>query len=124
MNTAQVLVELLKEYRVEHIFGVPGDTTMGFYDALLRALGYAECALPIQINYFLLSPMRWQAMSRCLSMYRRYRNWKRYLLYMLGSKHSNGRMPQAGKRKAYSSISYAAEWQTGSNVSKLIFESR
>jgi TPP-dependent 2-oxoacid decarboxylase len=29
MNTAQVLVELLKEYRVEHIFGVPGDTTMG-----------------------------------------------------------------------------------------------
>jgi acetolactate synthase I/II/III large subunit len=39
MNTAQVLVELLKEYRVEHIFGVPGDTTMGFYDALYAARG-------------------------------------------------------------------------------------
>ena len=33
MNTAQVLVELLKEYGVEHIFGVPGDTTMVLYDA-------------------------------------------------------------------------------------------
>ncbi|MGZ3601509.1 MAG: thiamine pyrophosphate-binding protein, partial [Ktedonobacterales bacterium] len=28
MNTAQVLVEMLKAYGVEHIFGVPGDTTM------------------------------------------------------------------------------------------------
>src|SRR6266851_1260288 len=37
MNTAQVLVELLKEYRVEHIFGVPGDTTMPLYDALYDA---------------------------------------------------------------------------------------
>jgi len=37
MNTAQVLVELLKEYRVEHIFGVPGDTTMVLYDALYAA---------------------------------------------------------------------------------------
>jgi len=37
MNTAQVLVELLKEYRVEHIFGVPGDTTMGFYGAFYPA---------------------------------------------------------------------------------------
>src|SRR5437764_13830294 len=37
MNTAQVLVELLKEYRVEHIFGVPGDTTMPLYDALYAA---------------------------------------------------------------------------------------
>jgi acetolactate synthase-1/2/3 large subunit len=34
MNTAQVLVELLKEYQVEYIFGVPGDTTMPLYDAL------------------------------------------------------------------------------------------
>ncbi len=39
MNTAQVLVELLKEYRVEHIFGVPGDTTMALYDALYAARG-------------------------------------------------------------------------------------
>jgi acetolactate synthase I/II/III large subunit len=37
MNTAQVLVELLKEYGVEHIFGVPGDTTMPLYDALYDA---------------------------------------------------------------------------------------
>ena len=39
MNTAQVLVELLKEYQVEYIFGVPGDTTMVLYDALYAARG-------------------------------------------------------------------------------------
>jgi acetolactate synthase-1/2/3 large subunit len=39
MNTAQVLVELLKQYGVEHIFGVPGDTTMPLYDALYAARG-------------------------------------------------------------------------------------
>ncbi|MBO0784129.1 MAG: thiamine pyrophosphate-binding protein, partial [Ktedonobacteraceae bacterium] len=39
MNTAQVLVELLKEYQVRHIFGVPGDTTMPLYDALYGARG-------------------------------------------------------------------------------------
>src|SRR5947209_6810007 len=39
MNTAQTLVELLKAYRVEHIFGVPGDTTMVLYDALYAARG-------------------------------------------------------------------------------------
>src|SRR5258708_11604949 len=39
MNTAQVLVELLKEYQVKHIFGVPGDTTMVLYDALYAARG-------------------------------------------------------------------------------------
>src|SRR2546429_8620738 len=37
MNTAQVLVELLKEYGVEYIFGVPGDTSMVLYDALYAA---------------------------------------------------------------------------------------
>lgn len=37
MNTAQVLVEMLKEYQVKHIFGVPGDTTMSLYDALYMA---------------------------------------------------------------------------------------
>ncbi len=39
MNTAQALVELLKEYGVEYIFGVPGDTTMVLYDALYAARG-------------------------------------------------------------------------------------
>jgi acetolactate synthase-1/2/3 large subunit len=39
LNTAQVLVEMLKEYQVEHIFGVPGDTTMVLYDALYQARG-------------------------------------------------------------------------------------
>src|SRR5947199_3506670 len=39
MNTAQVLVELLKEHRVEYIFGVPGDTTMVLSDALYAARG-------------------------------------------------------------------------------------
>jgi acetolactate synthase-1/2/3 large subunit len=39
MNTVQVLVELLKEYEVEYIFGVPGDTTMALYDALYAARG-------------------------------------------------------------------------------------
>ena len=37
MNTAQVPVEMLKDYGVEHIFGVPGDTTMVLYDALYHA---------------------------------------------------------------------------------------
>jgi thiamine pyrophosphate-dependent acetolactate synthase large subunit-like protein len=37
MNTAQVLVALLKEYRVEYIFGVPGDTSMSLYDAFYEA---------------------------------------------------------------------------------------
>ncbi|HLZ64041.1 MAG TPA: thiamine pyrophosphate-binding protein [Ktedonosporobacter sp.] len=39
MNTAQLLVELLREYGVEYIFGVPGDTTMVLYDALYAARG-------------------------------------------------------------------------------------
>jgi len=39
MNTAQILVELLKKYGVEHIFGVPGDTSMPLYDALYAARG-------------------------------------------------------------------------------------
>src|SRR5437667_11012111 len=39
MNSAQALVELLKEYGVEYIFGVPGDTTMALYDALYAAHG-------------------------------------------------------------------------------------
>src|SRR5215467_1330547 len=39
MNTAQALVELLKEYGVEYIFGVPGDTSMVLYDAFYAARG-------------------------------------------------------------------------------------
>jgi acetolactate synthase-1/2/3 large subunit len=39
MNGAQVLVEMLKAYDVEVIFGVPGDTTMPLYDALHAASG-------------------------------------------------------------------------------------
>ena len=37
MNGAQALVEMLKAYQVCHIFGVPGDTTVPFYDALYDA---------------------------------------------------------------------------------------
>jgi len=39
MNTAQALVALLKEYGVEYVFGVPGDTSMALYDALHAASG-------------------------------------------------------------------------------------
>lgn len=39
MNGSQVLVEMLKAYGVEVIFGVPGDTTMPLYDALHAARG-------------------------------------------------------------------------------------
>lgn len=39
MNTAEVLVEMLKAYEVEQIFGLPGDTTMELYDALYHARG-------------------------------------------------------------------------------------
>jgi len=34
MNGAQVLVKMLQEYQVRVIFGVPGDTSIPFYDAL------------------------------------------------------------------------------------------
>src|SRR6478672_5131581 len=39
MNGAEALVEMLKAYNVEVIFGVPGDTTMPLYDALHAARG-------------------------------------------------------------------------------------
>jgi acetolactate synthase I/II/III large subunit len=39
MNTAQVLVELLKEYGVEYVFGVPGDTSMALYNAFHATRG-------------------------------------------------------------------------------------
>jgi acetolactate synthase-1/2/3 large subunit len=34
MNGAQILVRTLRDHGVEHIFGLPGDTGMAFYDAL------------------------------------------------------------------------------------------
>ena len=34
MNTATALVEMLHRYEVRHIFGVPGDTSLAFYEAL------------------------------------------------------------------------------------------
>ncbi len=34
MNTATALVELLHRYEIRHIFGVPGDTSLAFYEAL------------------------------------------------------------------------------------------
>lgn len=37
MNAAEALVEMLKAYEVEHVFGLPGDTTMVLYDALYHA---------------------------------------------------------------------------------------
>ncbi|MCF8039031.1 MAG: thiamine pyrophosphate-binding protein [Desulfohalobiaceae bacterium] len=37
MNGAEVLVEMLKRYQVETIFGVPGDTSIPLYDALHAA---------------------------------------------------------------------------------------
>src|SRR4051812_6178110 len=34
MNTATALVELLHQYEVRHLFGVPGDTSLAFYESL------------------------------------------------------------------------------------------
>jgi acetolactate synthase I/II/III large subunit len=37
MNAAQALIEMLKAYGVDYVFGVPGDTSIPFYDALHAA---------------------------------------------------------------------------------------
>lgn len=37
MNGAQVLIQMLREYRVEVVFGVPGDTSLPLYEALYDA---------------------------------------------------------------------------------------
>jgi acetolactate synthase-1/2/3 large subunit len=37
MIGAQAIVEMLKEYQVEYIFGVPGDTSIALYEALYDA---------------------------------------------------------------------------------------
>ncbi len=39
MNGAELLVQTLREHGVEHIFGLPGDTGMAFYDALYHEPG-------------------------------------------------------------------------------------
>ena len=42
MQGARALVEVLAESGVEHVFGLPGDTGMAFYDALRNARGKIE----------------------------------------------------------------------------------
>ncbi|NIN70256.1 MAG: thiamine pyrophosphate-binding protein, partial [Anaerolineae bacterium] len=37
LNGGQLVVEMLKAYGVRYVFGVPGDTSLPFYDALERA---------------------------------------------------------------------------------------
>ncbi|MFW6136352.1 MAG: thiamine pyrophosphate-binding protein [Chloroflexota bacterium] len=37
LNGAQLVVEMLKAYHVRYVFGVPGDTSLAFYDALRQA---------------------------------------------------------------------------------------
>ena len=37
LSGGQLVVEMLKAYRVQYVFGVPGDTSLAFYDALARA---------------------------------------------------------------------------------------
>ena len=36
LNGAEALVKMLEEHKVEYIFGLCGDTTLPFYDALYR----------------------------------------------------------------------------------------
>ena len=36
LNGAEALVKMLEQHKVEHIFGLCGDTTLPFYDALYR----------------------------------------------------------------------------------------
>jgi len=45
LNGGQLVVEMLKAYGVHYIFGVPGDTSLAFYDALCQSQG--------EINYVL-----------------------------------------------------------------------
>ena len=32
MNGAQIILEMLEQYEVKHIFGLPGETTIDLYD--------------------------------------------------------------------------------------------
>ena len=42
LNGGELVVEMLKAYEVEYVFGVPGDTGLAFYDALGRAHAQGE----------------------------------------------------------------------------------
>jgi acetolactate synthase I/II/III large subunit len=42
LNGGQLVVEMLKAYEVEYVFGVPGDTGLALYDALGRAHAQGE----------------------------------------------------------------------------------
>ena len=37
LNAAQAIIEMLRAYQVRYVFGVPGDTSIPFYDALYQA---------------------------------------------------------------------------------------
>jgi len=39
MNAAHALLEMLRRYGVEYIFGLPGETTLGLYDEWTRFEG-------------------------------------------------------------------------------------
>ncbi len=36
MTGAQIILEMLKQYNVKHVFGLPGETTIGLYDQWLK----------------------------------------------------------------------------------------
>ena len=42
LNGGQLVVEMLKAYGVRYLFGVPGDTSLAFYDALCQAQARGE----------------------------------------------------------------------------------
>ena len=42
MKASQAIVEMLKQHGVKHVFGVPGDTGLGLYDAFRQAKGEIE----------------------------------------------------------------------------------
>jgi len=42
LTGGQLVVEMLKAYGVQYVFGVPGDTSLAFYDALCQAQAHGE----------------------------------------------------------------------------------
>lgn len=42
LTGGQLVVEMLKAYGVQYVFGVPGDTSLAFYDALCQAQARGE----------------------------------------------------------------------------------
>lgn len=45
MKASQAIVEMLKQYEVKHVFGVPGDTGLALYEAFRQAKGEIEHVL-------------------------------------------------------------------------------